>query len=147
MRSRRKLKRSEKSPAKTKIFQIEEATIADVHRAFRAKKLTATQLVHLYLKRIKAYNGICVDGALDPATGLHFGDITPIANAPRPHRSSFLVMVDRLPPLSGRSEIRPAGVCFWGGCGSGRGAGVRARSAVLAPFVRLGGTIEATREG
>jgi Asp-tRNA(Asn)/Glu-tRNA(Gln) amidotransferase A subunit family amidase len=81
MRSRRKLKRSEKSPAKTKIFQIEEATIADVHRAFRAKKLTATQLVHLYLKRIKAYNGICVDGALDPATGLHFGDITPIANA------------------------------------------------------------------
>lgn len=81
MRSRRKLTRSDKSPAKTKGFQIEEATIADVHRAFRAKKLTATQLVNLYLKRIKAYNGICVEGALDPATGLHLGDITPIANA------------------------------------------------------------------
>jgi len=81
MRLPRKLSRSDGSAAKTKGFRLEEATIADVHRAFRAKKLTATQLVNLYLKRIKAYNGTCVEGALDPATGLHLGDITPIANA------------------------------------------------------------------
>jgi amidase len=62
-------------------FRLEEATIADVHRAFRAKQLTATQLVELYLKRIKAYNGTCVEGAVDPGTGLHLGDITPIPNA------------------------------------------------------------------
>jgi Asp-tRNA(Asn)/Glu-tRNA(Gln) amidotransferase A subunit family amidase len=81
MRLPRKLSRSDGSAAKTKGFRLEEATIAGVHRAFRAKKLTATQLVSLYLKRIKAYNGTCVEGALDPATGLHLGDITPIANA------------------------------------------------------------------
>jgi amidase len=77
----RKLSRSDARAAETKRFRLEEATIAEVHRAFRAKQLTATQLVNLYLNRIKAYNGTCVDGAVDPATGLHLGDITPIANA------------------------------------------------------------------
>jgi amidase len=62
-------------------FRLEEATIADVHRAIRAKQLTATELVNLYLKRIAAYNGKCVAGASDPATGLQLGDITPIPNA------------------------------------------------------------------
>ena len=78
---RYQLSRADASAAETKRFRLEEATIADVHRAFRAKQLTATQLVNLYLDRIKAYNGTCVDGALDPATGLHLGDITPIASA------------------------------------------------------------------
>ena len=81
MRLSRKLSRADASAAETKRFRLEEATIADVHRAFRAKQLTATQLVNLYLDRIKAYNGTCVEGALDPATGLHLGDITPIAYA------------------------------------------------------------------
>ena len=62
-------------------FRVEEATIAEVHRAFRAKKLTATELVNLYLARIKSYNGVCVRGDTDPATGLQLGDITPIPNA------------------------------------------------------------------
>ena len=81
MRSRRKLKRSEKSVVKSKRFRLEEATIAEVHRAFRAKKLTAAGLVNLYLKRIKAYNGQCVEGDIDPVTGLQLRDITPIADA------------------------------------------------------------------
>jgi amidase len=81
MRLRQKLSRSDGNAPPTKRFRIEEATIADVHRAFRTKRLTATQLVKLYLERIKAYNGTCVDGAVDPATGLHLGDITPIADA------------------------------------------------------------------
>jgi amidase len=81
MRLPRNALSSTASAAETWRFRLEEATIADVHRAFRAKQLTATQLVNLYLNRIKAYNGTCVEGALDPATGLHLGDIKPIANA------------------------------------------------------------------
>src|SRR6476659_3040351 len=81
MRSRRKLKRADKKGAKKTAFRVEEVTIAGVHRAFRAKKLTATELVNLYLARIKAYNGPCVRGDTDPATGLQLGDITPIPNA------------------------------------------------------------------
>jgi len=62
-------------------FHLEDATSADVPRAIRAKEITAEQLVQLYFKRIEAYNGTCVKGAIDPATGLMFGEITPIENA------------------------------------------------------------------
>src|ERR1041384_7490401 len=81
MRSKQKLKRADKKVAVKTAFRVEEARIAEVHRAFRAKKLTATELVNLYLARIKAYNGVCVRGDTDPATGLELGDITPIPNA------------------------------------------------------------------
>jgi Asp-tRNA(Asn)/Glu-tRNA(Gln) amidotransferase A subunit family amidase len=62
------------SPPQT--FHVEEATIADIHRAIEARELTATRLVQLYLARIKAYNGTCVnqpDGIL--------GKISTIRNA------------------------------------------------------------------
>jgi amidase len=62
-------------------FHLEEATIADVHRAIRAKEITAEQLVQHYFKRIGAYNGTCVKGEVDPATGLMLGEIAPIENA------------------------------------------------------------------
>jgi len=62
-------------------FHLEEATIADVHRAIRAKEMTAEQLVQLYFKRIEAFNRTCVKGEVDPATGLMFREITPIENA------------------------------------------------------------------
>jgi amidase len=62
-------------------FHLEEATIADVHRAIRAKEITAEQLVQLYVRRIEAYNGTCVKGEVDPATGLMLGEITPIEDA------------------------------------------------------------------
>src|SRR5262245_45259542 len=62
-------------------FHLEEATIADIHRAIRAKQITAAQLVQFYFKRIEAYNGVCVKGDVDPATGLMLGDLTPIENA------------------------------------------------------------------
>ena len=71
----------EAGAAEVRRFRLEEATIADVHRAIRAKQITATQLVNLYLMRIKAYSGTCVRGDVDPATGLQLGDITPIPNA------------------------------------------------------------------
>jgi amidase len=62
-------------------FRVEEATIADIHRAILARQLTASELVNNYLKRIEAYNGTCVKGAVDPATGLQLGDIEPIEHA------------------------------------------------------------------
>src|SRR6266403_1776899 len=62
-------------------FHLEEATIADVHRAIRAKQITATRLVQNYFKRIEAYNGTCVKGGIDAATGLQLGEITPVENA------------------------------------------------------------------
>ena len=37
-------------------FTLEEATIADVHRAFKSGELTAKKLVEMYLKRIEAYD-------------------------------------------------------------------------------------------
>jgi amidase len=42
-------------------FEVEEATITDIHAAILARRLTATDLVQLYLKRIKEYNGTCVN--------------------------------------------------------------------------------------
>ena len=38
-------------------FRLQEATIADVHRAIRAGQITCRQLVQLYLNRARAYNG------------------------------------------------------------------------------------------
>jgi Asp-tRNA(Asn)/Glu-tRNA(Gln) amidotransferase A subunit family amidase len=67
--------------AQARRFHLEEATIDSIHQAFRSKQLTATQLVNLYLKRIEAYNGRCVNGDIDPATGLQLGTISPIENA------------------------------------------------------------------
>jgi len=52
-------------------FTLEEATISDIHTAILARKLTVTQLVEMYLDRIKAYNGTCVnqpEGILGPIT-------------------------------------------------------------------------------
>ena len=42
-------------------FQIEEATIEGIQSAILKRELTATRVVQLYLARIKAYNGSCVD--------------------------------------------------------------------------------------
>src|SRR5262247_4699655 len=67
--------------AQRSTFRLEEATIADVHRAIVARQLTASQLVNEYLKRIAAYNGTCVKGTIDPATGFQLGDIEPVENA------------------------------------------------------------------
>jgi amidase len=40
-------------------FGIEEATIADVHRAIQSGETTCTQIVEAYFTRAKANNGIC----------------------------------------------------------------------------------------
>jgi Asp-tRNA(Asn)/Glu-tRNA(Gln) amidotransferase A subunit family amidase len=42
--------------AADKAFRVDETSIADIHRAFQAKRLTCHQLVELYLHRIEAYD-------------------------------------------------------------------------------------------
>ena len=52
-------------------FHLEEATIASIQQAITTRQITTVGLVELYLKRIKAYNGTCVNepqGILGPVT-------------------------------------------------------------------------------
>ena len=58
--------------AQTRGFQIEEATIADMHRAIQRGQVTCRGIVQAYIDRAKAYNGACTalvtrDGAPVPA--------------------------------------------------------------------------------
>src|SRR6266568_7298914 len=64
--------------AQTAKFQVEEATIEDIQAAILRGELTSTGVVQLYLNRIKAYNGTCVN---QPDGILGAGPITPIKNA------------------------------------------------------------------
>ncbi len=59
-------------------FQIEEATIENIQAAILRGEVTSARLVQLYLNRIKAYNGTCVN---QPDGILGLGPITPIKNA------------------------------------------------------------------
>src|SRR5215510_1859202 len=75
-------------PAK---FKIEEATIEGIQSAIERGELTSTRIVQLYLNRIKAYNGTCVnlpDGVLGA------GPITPIKNA---HQLNALITLNLRP--------------------------------------------------
>jgi amidase len=77
-------------------FHLEEATIPQVQQAILDKQITSTELVTLYLKRIKAYDGVCVSqpkGVLGP--------ITTIANAGQ---------INSLVTLN----LRPAALKKWG---------------------------------
>lgn len=60
-------------------FRIEEATIEQIQSAIRRRELTSTRVVELYLARIKAYNGTCVNqpkGILGPVSTIkHAGKI------------------------------------------------------------------------
>ena len=57
-------------------FHVEEATIAQIQSAILSRQITVTELVKLYLARIKAYNGVAVD---EPQGIL--GPIKPLAHA------------------------------------------------------------------
>lgn len=52
-------------------LDVQEATIADIQRAIQSKRITTVALVESYLRRIQAYNGVCVNepqGILGPVT-------------------------------------------------------------------------------
>jgi amidase len=77
-------------------FTIEEATIADIQNAIVTKKITATDVVNMYLTRIKAYNGPAVD---EP-----YGLLGPVK--PKPHAKG----INALSTLN----LRPAARKKWG---------------------------------
>lgn len=77
-------------------FHLEEATIADIQNAILKKEITSTQLVELYLKRIKAYNGTCVN---EPE-----GILGPITTIPNAGQINALVTLN----------LRPANLKKWG---------------------------------
>jgi amidase len=64
-------------------FSVEEATIADIQAALKEHRVTTVQLVETYLRRIRAYNGTCVNqpkGILGPITTIpHAGQINALA--------------------------------------------------------------------
>jgi Asp-tRNA(Asn)/Glu-tRNA(Gln) amidotransferase A subunit family amidase len=72
-------------------FRIEEATIEDIQSAIMRGELTSTRVVQLYLKRIRAYNGTCVN---QPDGVLGAGPITPIKNA---HQLNALMTLNLRP--------------------------------------------------
>jgi Asp-tRNA(Asn)/Glu-tRNA(Gln) amidotransferase A subunit family amidase len=64
------------TPETTAAFRLEEATIADIHNAIRASRITCTQLVQAYVNRARVYGGVCTrlvtkDGAPVPAATGH----------------------------------------------------------------------------
>ena len=77
-------------------FHLLETRISDIHGAIKAGKLTSTELVKLYLARIKAYNGTCVN----QPHGI-LGSITTIPNAGQ---------INALQTLT----LRPAARAEWG---------------------------------
>jgi Asp-tRNA(Asn)/Glu-tRNA(Gln) amidotransferase A subunit family amidase len=64
------------SSQEPRAFRLHEGTIADIQQAILSKQITTVRLVELYLARIKAYNGTCVN----QPQGI-LGPVTPIANA------------------------------------------------------------------
>jgi len=79
-------------------FRIEEATIEDIQAAILRGELTSTRVVQLYLNRIKAYNGTCVD---QPDGVLGAGPITPIRNA---HQLNALMTLNLRPASERRRD-------------------------------------------
>jgi len=77
-------------------FHLQEATIAQIQQAIKTGQITTVGLVELYLKRIRAYNGTCVN---EPKGIL--GPITTIPNAGQLNALSTL-------------NLRPAARRAWG---------------------------------
>jgi Asp-tRNA(Asn)/Glu-tRNA(Gln) amidotransferase A subunit family amidase len=77
-------------------FHVEEATIADIQQAILAHQVTTTQIVKLYLVRIKAYNG--------PGVGQPQGWYGP---------SKFIAHAKGINALS-TLNLRPAARIAWG---------------------------------
>jgi len=68
---------------RTSGFEIQEATIDQIQQALRKKQITTRGVVEAYLRRIKAYNGTCVNeprGILGPiTTKAHAGQINALS--------------------------------------------------------------------
>ena len=70
-------------PPRTPRFNVEEATIADVHRAIQQGQTTCRAIVESYIERARAYNGVCAQ--------LMTRDGTPVPAATGPVRAGSRV--------------------------------------------------------
>ena len=77
-------------------FRIEEATIEEIQTAILRRKITTTDVVELYLERIKAYNGTCVN---EPQ-----GILGPVSTIPHAGKLNALMTLN----------LRPAARRAWG---------------------------------
>src|SRR5262245_36227199 len=77
-------------------FEVHEATIEQIQQAIRGKQVTTRGVVEAYLRRIRAYNGTCVN---EPQGIL--GPVTPIAHARQINALSTL-------------NLRPRALAAWG---------------------------------
>jgi amidase len=77
-------------------FEIEEATIEEIQSAILKRKVTTTDVVELYLERIKAYNGPCVN---EPE-----GILGPISTIPHAGKLNALITLN----------LRPEARTAWG---------------------------------
>src|SRR5258708_6616422 len=87
--------------AQTAKFRIEEATIEDIQAAIQRGELTATRVVQLYLNRIRAYNGTCVN---QPDGVIGLGPNAPIKNA---HQLNELMTLNLRPAKRERLGFDP----------------------------------------
>jgi Asp-tRNA(Asn)/Glu-tRNA(Gln) amidotransferase A subunit family amidase len=70
-------------------FRLEEATIEEIQSAIVRRKVTSTEIVKLYLERIKAYNGTCVN---EPQ-----GILGPISTIPNAGKLNALITLNLRP--------------------------------------------------
>src|SRR5436190_19274410 len=94
-------------------FQLEEATINELHAAIKAGQATCVEVVQRYIARVRAYNGVSSmlvteDGAtIPPATGVVRGKQSLTFPTQTLRASTFLPDLDKYqgPPLEfGRME-------------------------------------------
>ena len=84
------------SPAPGAEFAVEEATIAGIQAAILSERVTTVGVVERYLRRIRAYNGTCVN---QPA-----GILGPVTTIPRAGQLNALSTLN----------LRPAARVAWG---------------------------------
>jgi amidase len=88
--------RQQPQTASAPAFEVHEATIDDIQQALLAGQVTTTRLVELYLRRIQAYDGTCVN---EPQ-----GILGPVTTIPRARRINALSTLN----------LRPASRTQWG---------------------------------
>jgi Asp-tRNA(Asn)/Glu-tRNA(Gln) amidotransferase A subunit family amidase len=60
------------APTPVKVFELEKATIKDIQSAMEEGSLTSVELVHLYLRRIQAYNQSSTISPVQPLNAILF---------------------------------------------------------------------------
>jgi len=81
-------------------FQLEEATIADIHHAIQSGEITCKGLVQAYMDRVKAYNGACTALVTDKGGPIPAAKGTVRAGAPLHFATRTVPAASLLPNLN-----------------------------------------------